>query len=63
MMSFILLFASFPVISLVADARGSVDRVVYAAIGGQLVISMMTGLSYGPYSLLDLSTVRHFDHP
>jgi hypothetical protein len=45
--STVFMFASFPLISLLADARGGVDNVVYAAVGVQLVAAMMTSLSYG----------------
>jgi hypothetical protein len=41
------MYASFPALTLVADARGAVDGWVYAVIGVQLVASMMTSLSYG----------------
>jgi hypothetical protein len=41
------MYASFPMLTLVADARGSIDVWVYAAIGVQLVASMLTSLSYG----------------
>jgi hypothetical protein len=45
------MYASFPMLTLVADARGSIDVWVYAAIGVQLVASMLTSLSYGTHPL------------
>jgi hypothetical protein len=42
-----IMYASLPVISVLADWRGGLDGWVYGAIGVQLVAAMMTSLSYG----------------
>jgi hypothetical protein len=41
------MYASFPALTLIADARGAVDGWVYAGIVVQLLASMLTSLSYG----------------
>jgi hypothetical protein len=47
----VIMYASFPIISTLADWRGGVDGWVYAAIGVQVTASMMISFSYGWSSL------------